>query len=285
MALVWDPSPFIFTIPKVEWPISWYGFLFAVGFYLGLFLFGRLLRQTLAFRLNLAPSELKYKARALSDSLLVYAIIGAVVGSRLFHILFYENVSEYVSEPLRIFQVWEGGLASHGGVLGLIVAVFLFYTFRKKELAPVRFFGLMDLVSIPTMMVCSFIRVGNFINQEILGVPYNGLFSVLFLRPRDDAGILPRHPVQLYESLFYILLAAFLFLLWRKFYRSWAEGQLFSIGLILAFTFRFCIEFIKTEQSVWLSAQSLLMGQYLSIPMVLLGIALLVQRRRTALLK
>ena len=262
--IYWDPKPEIFVLPIVHWPILWYGVLFAFGFAVGFPIFVNILTRFLG-------KNQKAKAVLITDRLTVYMIIATVVGARVGHFLFYEHPAHYLRDPFEILRVWEGGLASHGAAVAIILALILF-SYRLRSLEPkLTWIRLLDFVSIPTAFAAVCIRIGNFINQEILGTPSTLPWAVTFGHPADGSLPLPRHPVQLYEALFYL---AVFFLLWRlSFLPSFlfARGRLIGLFLILVFGFRFFVEFLKTEQSFLIGASALTMGQILSIPAIIAG--------------
>ncbi|PIS03241.1 MAG: prolipoprotein diacylglyceryl transferase [Chlamydiae bacterium CG10_big_fil_rev_8_21_14_0_10_42_34] len=264
-AIYWDPKPEIFVLPIINWPILWYGVLFALGFAVGFPVFVGILTRFLG------KSE-KKKAVAITDRLTLYMIIGTVIGARVGHFLFYEHPENYLNDPFEIFRIWEGGLASHGAAIGIIIALVIF-SYRIAPIAPtLNWIRLLDFVCVPTAFAAVCIRVGNFINQEILGTPSSLPWAVVFGHPADGSMPVPRHPVQIYEALFY--LAVFI-LLWRlTFVRSFLlrRGKLIGLFLILVFGFRFFVEFIKVEQSHLITVSTLTMGQILSIPAVLAGL-------------
>jgi prolipoprotein diacylglyceryl transferase len=240
----------------------WYGFLFACGFLLAYFVLFSLLKHETSH------------PRKVADQLTFYGVIGIIVGARLFDVIFYENWDQIANHPGSIIAVWRGGLASHGGVLGLIVAL-LFFQRRHRFCS---FFHLLDLLILPASLAAFFIRVGNFINQEILGKPSDLPWAVIFGHPADGSPPIPRHPVQLYEALFY-LFVFFLFSFLKKTWRRWREGKACGAFLMLIFGFRFCIEFLKEEQSYHLSHSLLTMGQWLSIPLFLVGLHLFFRKK------
>ena len=273
-AIYWDPNPEIFTVPVLHFPILWYGVFFALGFWFAFLITVRILVRY--FRLlpankKIEPQELKKRAQAIVDRLTVYIVIGTILGARLGHFIFYEQPSRYLSDPLEFFRFRNGGLASHGAFVGIVIAAILFsYRIRKKypELKWVR---ILDFISVPTALAGACIRVGNFFNQEILGTPTNLPWAVVFGHPADGSLPAPRHPAQLYEALWY--LAVFI-VLWRLSHRAYFllhQGKLLGLFLVLVFSFRFCIEFLKPEQSDLLSSY-LTMGQILSIPLMILGL-------------
>lgn len=274
--IYWDPRPEIFYLPIVHWPILWYGVLFALGFAVGFPLLSGILTRFFthdpSYRKEHLPA-LKKRAVWITDKYTMYVIVGTVAGARLGHFLFYEHPREYFNDPWQIFRIWEGGLASHGGAIGIILATMIF-TYRMK-IKDVDWIRMLDFLTVPAAFGGFCIRVGNFFNQEILGTPTNVPWAVLFGHPADRSLPVPRHPVQLYEAAFNL---AVFFILWHLSYRSHvleARGRLVGLFLILVFGFRFAIEYLKVEQSRIVGvASTLTMGQALSIPAITLGIAL-----------
>jgi len=214
------------------------------------------------------------KIRLIADKLVVYIIIATLVGARLGHLIFYEKPAYYLKNPLVIFKLWQGGLASHGAAIAIIIALFTFSKYLKKYSPKISYVHLLDFIC-PSVAFAGFcIRIGNFINQEIIGVPTKKFWGVVFLNPQDNVSVIPRHPVQLYEAFFYLMVFFSLYFFTYKKYFLKKEGKLYSFFLILVFTFRFFIEFLKIKQSHLLHEESfLLMGQYLSLPFIFLGIS------------
>lgn len=221
------------------------------------------------------------KVSVIADIFIVYIVLGTIIGARLFHIFFYENPDYYLTNPLIIVKVWQGGLASHGGFIGVFLATLLFSK-RVKKIAPqLSFFNLLDLLSVPACLVGAFIRMGNFINQEILGSPSDLPWAVTFAHPMDFSAVVPRHPVQIYEALFYFGCFLFFLKIAKKSERLMTEGFLSGIFLVSIFSFRFFIEFFKLEQSDLIQGDfSLTMGQILSIPLIFLGGLFLFKARK-----
>ena len=151
------------------------------------------------------------QTKALAEKISLSVILGAVIGARLGDVLFYQGFQEVLADPLSIIKIWEGGLASHGGAAGIILALVILSKRQKKY----SFLQLVDFVVIPTAFAACLIRVGNFFNQEILGTPSALPWAVLFGHPADGSLPVPRHPVQLYEALFYLITFAFLMAYWR----------------------------------------------------------------------
>ncbi|MCP5491195.1 MAG: prolipoprotein diacylglyceryl transferase [Chlamydiales bacterium] len=229
--------------------------------------------------LGSAVRSLKTRSKLFSERLTIYMIIGAVAGARLGHILFYEKWTYYLMHPLMIFKTWEGGLASHGAVIGIFIAMTLFYLRSRKEYPMISIVRIIDLLVIPSLYAAVLIRFGNFINQEILGTVTASSWAVVFGNPAGGLPPLPRHPAQLYEAFFYFLS----FLVFFRFFPKWLfpAGKIAGIFFISTFTFRFFVEFVKEEQSFHLANHFLTMGQYLSIPYILIGVVfLLVPNRR-----
>lgn len=274
----WDPKPEIFYIPYVHWPVSWYGLLFMLGFILGVPIFAGILCRFFAYDKKYTKKESNQKASFLADRMIIYILIGTIVGARVGHFLFYEDPSVY----WEMFTLQNGGihgLSSHGAAVGIAFALLIYRYSIKKEFPKLTLFRLSDFVCIPVTLCGAFIRVGNFINQEILGSKTFLPWGVVFGHPADHSFPVPRHPVQLYEAAFYLLV---FLVLWRLSYRAsflMKEGMLAGLFFILVFGFRILVEFIKLEQSELLNSSWLNMGQILSIPLVLIGIYFVVRAR------
>jgi phosphatidylglycerol---prolipoprotein diacylglyceryl transferase len=252
----WDVSPEIFNIPILSWHLSvrWYGLFFALGFVIGYFILSKI------FKKEKLPIELL-------DSLTIYVVLGTVIGSRLGHCLFYEP-AYYLSHPFEIIKIWHGGLASHGGAIGLLVALYFFTRKHKKS-----YLWIFDRLVIVTALAAFFIRMGNLMNSEIYGVQTSLPWGFIFIR---EGELLPKHPTQIYEALSYLAIFVILLLLYRKKYpETLKTGYLFGLFLVLLFTVRFFIEFIKNDQVNFEQGMSLNMGQLLSLPFILAGIILL----------
>lgn len=251
MFLHWNVDPILFTIPVINLSLRWYGLFFAVGFLLGYYFANREFRNR-----NLNTDGL--------DKLLGYMIAGTLIGARLGHCLAYDP-QFYLTHPVEILKIWQGGLASHGGGLGLIFTTLLYCKIYKYN-----FLNLADLLCIPTAFVGGMIRVGNFFNSEIYGKPTNADYGVIF----DRIDSIPRHPVQMYESLSYFLISVFLYCVYKY---SQKRGSGFVLGLffITVFSVRIVLEYFKPEQASYDMNNSVLtVGQYLSIPFVVAGLVL-----------
>lgn len=280
--IYWDPDPVIFTLPFFDWPILWYGLFFALGFLIGFPVFVNILTRYF-FLLPEYEKEsfknVKAKATSIADQLTLYIVIGTVIGARLGHFLFYESPSEYLRNPLEFFRVWKGGLASHGAAFAIILSSLLFSYRIRSQFPSLNWIRLLDFLAVPAAFAGCCIRVGNFFNQEILGTIAQVPWAVTFGHPFDQSLPAPRHPVQIYEAAGYLFLFLILWKLSYQLYFLKSKGKLIGIFLIFIFTFRFFIEFFKTEQSRIISSEVFLtMGQILSIPFILLGLVFYAKR-------
>jgi len=262
----WDPSRAVFpwVIPFLERPILWYGLLFAGGFFLSYLLLYYLLRRDR----NQIPKEEDLKKFA--DRLALYGTIGAILGARFFDMLFYQQGKVFIEDPLSLIRIWEGGLASHGGVLGILIALFIF----QRRYPYFSWVYLVDLTGRVAGISCTLIRIGNFFNQEILGKPSDLPWAVLFGHPANGGLTVPLHPVQLYEALCYLILFFLTFNL-----KTRKEGKAAGVFITCGAAFRYGIEFFKEEQSMWLRNSPLTMGQWLSLPLLLFGVFLLLREK------
>jgi len=249
---VWDANPVAFAFGPLH--VFWYGILFATAILSGLEFMKWVYRRE-----QRDLSEL--------DSLFIYIVIGIVVGARLGHCFFYEP-DFYLAHPMKIFAVWEGGLASHGGGLGVILALYLYCKKYKVD-----YLWLIDRIAIPTALFGFFVRMGNFMNSEIIGDPTDSIFGIVFSR----VDMLPRHPTQLYEAFSYLLIFFVLTFLYVKRGEKLQKGFLFGLFLVLIFSARFMIEFVKTKQADYSLGIGLSTGQLLSIPFLLFGIYLIIR--------
>ena len=261
----WDPSPIAFTVPLLDHPIRWYSLFFATGF-LGAYL----IISKLVYN-YLRGYDKKIVHRFL-DRLSWYLFIGMLIGARLGHVFFYEW-SYFKTHPSKILAVWEGGLASHGGAIGLLVALLLFWKIHKKDITDLSLKRLLDFLCIGAAFAAGCIRIGNFFNQEILGTYTTACTAIWFGHPAEIGALMPCHPVQLYEAVFYFFSCIFLLFL-EKSSKTLKEG--FSSGLffVAIFSFRFIIEWVKLPQA-FSDSTGLHMGQILSIPFILFGSYLL----------
>jgi len=249
--LVWNINPNIIDIFGIQ--IRWYGALFAASFLLG--------SQLMEWIYRNEGRSLKH-----IDRLFIFLIAGTLIGARLGHCLFYDP-QYYWQNPLKILAIWEGGLASHGGAIGVLTGLYL-YQRKTAE----NYLWLLDRLAIPAALAACLIRIGNLFNSEILGIPSSVPWAIIFER----VDTLPRHPAQLYEALSYAVIFVGLLLIYRRTADKLKNGILFSYFLISVFSARFLIEFVKTKQAAYVSDLSISTGQWLSLPFILIGVVLLV---------
>ncbi|MBV6640817.1 MAG: prolipoprotein diacylglyceryl transferase [Cyclobacteriaceae bacterium] len=352
--LIWSPDPDFFTIPVADRPVRWYGLLFALGFIIS--------QQVLMwiFRKDGKPEKAV-------ETLTVYMVIATVVGARLGHCLFYAP-EYYLSDPIKILYVWEGGLASHGGAIGILVALYLFVRKYKEY----RLFWVLDRMAIVVALTGALIRTGNFMNSEMEGLQTNSSTGVVYARfteevvndalnyggdrvtsidfekggdlESDQPGLEPvtvkvafarnvqiteqdkqfvesrlrqvllgyeevtqhidfrkdeplaykfyeegginylevyglgivRHAAQLYEATYCVLIFLLLLWLWKEKRYKLPEGFMFGLFMTLLWSLRFVDEFFKMNQEEFEEGMVLNMGQWLSIPMALIGVAVMV---------
>ena len=284
--ITWTASPEIVSIGPLT--LRWYGLLFAAGFLIGLYIVRAM------FEAENEPEEWL-------DKIFIYMVVGAVAGARLGHVFFYEW--DYYSQNLgEIIAIWEGGLASHGGAIGIIIALYIF----SRRVSKRSVLWVLDRVVVPTALAGCFIRLGNLMNSEIVGKPTDVSWGFKFPRHEIDlwdrcqqcatqAGdkcvevaelasgkfcvdisqVPVRHPVQLYESISYLLTFFVLYwVYWRTDVKQ-QQGRMFGLFLILVLgVIRFVLEFFKTSQGGFEAAfgGALSTGQLLSIPFFLIGL-------------
>ena len=349
--ITWNVDPEIFQTGGFA--IRWYGLLFALSF---VFAYYVLLKVFIKEKLS----------AQLLDKLAVYIFIGTVLGARIGHCLFYEP-TYYLANPLEMIKIWKGGLASHGGAIGILLAVFLFVKKHKFN-----FLWMLDRVVIVVALVGVFIRVGNLMNSEIIGdkttfscgflfvnefdrsltnsnenlIHYTEIeqtgqdtivngdayqpikakiaFTARKIKPEQVKSFIrkqvipmiqldrdmrknfklfhdpevkldnknnkliasfhmhavPRHPSQVYEALAYLFMFIILYLVYLKKRSRLKNGQLFGWFLIALFGFRFLIEYVKEVQVPFENDLPLYMGQILSIPFIIIGIIILLTRKK-----
>lgn len=229
--------------------IHWYGLMYLFGFGIGYLLLKKLLKEK-----NLPHDE------TFRSDLLLMTLIGVIFGGRLGYIIFY-SLPFYISNPLDVFKVWNGGMSFHGGLLGVILALLLFA--RKKH---VSFFALTDAI-LPTIPPGIFlVRMGNFINGELYGRITNSLICMRF--PTDPANC--RYPSQLIEAIFEGLIIGIIILIARKKIKK--TGSASWLFVLIYGIVRFCIEFIREpDAQIGLLFGGISLGQYLSAAMIIAG--------------
>jgi prolipoprotein diacylglyceryl transferase len=256
--IIWDIDPEIFHVGS--WPVRWYSLLFAAGFPIGAQI------MTYIFKTEKKPLSD-------ADSLLVIVGISTVLGARLGHFLFYQPAM-FVHNPLEIITPPFAGLASHGGVIGILIGLWIYSRRESSKLTGQTFLWVADKVTIPATLGGALIRFGNLMNSEIVGKPTDVPWGFVFLRNQEFSQV-ARHPAQLYESLSYLVLFLLLVWYWRTYRTQSLPGTMLGISLIWVFGLRFVWEFLKENQVAFEDSMSLNIGQILSIPAILLGLYLL----------
>jgi len=249
--MTWQTDPVLAHLGPFT--IHWYGLLFALG------LFGAYaLVRYFAKKEGIDPARL--------EPIFPWVVAGVVIGARLVHTLVYQP-DYYLAHPLEILAVWQGGLASHGGILGGILG--LWWGARRQGIDPL---WLLSRTAVAALFAAVFIRIGNFFNSEILGRPTDGPWGVVFAR----IDTLPRHPVMLYEAAAYGVILILMLLYLRR-ARPTREYSLRLLGwtLLLIFSARIVLERFKIPQADYGAQLPLSVGQLLSLPFVLAGIALI----------
>lgn len=267
LSIVWDVDPTIFSIGSFH--LNYYSVLFLVGIYP----IGYLLVRSFYKKEGLNPD--------LVDPLLWAILIGTVVGARLGHVFFYDW--EYYSQhPEEIIMTWKGGLASHGGTVGVILGL-AWYIWKYGKKNGIDLLWIMDRVAIATPFAACCIRLGNLFNSEIFGNPTDLPWGFEFVRSAEwqrkfniDGVAQACHPTQIYEALVYLILGFILLFLYKKYMNKFNRGTLVGIFFTWVFGWRFVIEFIKEPQSEFEIGMFFNMGQILSIPFIIAGIALII---------
>ena len=244
----WSVSPTIFP----GFFVRWYGLWFAMGFYIS---WQCLLRIFLR----------EGRTEADVSSLLNYTIIGTFLGARLGHCLLY-NPDFYLNHPLELIKIWKGGLASHGGYLGLMIAFWLYL----RTVPGMTMLQLLDRTGPAALLTGGFIRIGNLFNSEMIGLPTTKPWSFVFTR----YDLVPRHPAMLYEAFGYLFIGVSGILYLFRGRRQLPEGRIIGLIFIFGMLWRFFCEFFKTDQAGFESGWALNMGQWLSLPFMIFGLLL-----------
>lgn len=257
----WDINPEIFRIGFFA--LRWYSLMFMCAFISGYYILYKI------FKLENKPSEDVSR-------ILIYVFWGTLIGARLGHCLFYDPAF-YLSHPLEILKVYHGGLASHGAAIGIFISLYLFV----KRSPGYSYLWLFDRLVIPIALAASFVRIGNLFNSEIIGKPTNLPWSFVFER----VDMIPRHPTQIYEALAYFIIFLLLFRYYKRNRSNIHPGYILGWFFVGMFTFRFLVEFLKENQSAFESHIPLDMGQWLSIPIIIIGLYLIIRAKNTTKVK
>lgn len=253
----WNVSPEMFSLDlgdSFSIAIRWYSLMFGLSFFLGYYIFQYIYKTE-----NKKLEDL--------DDLVMYMFLATIIGARLGHVLFYDFEYYFIHNPKEILQVWKGGLASHGAIFTILLALYIFVKKHKGY----TFIWLLDRAVWVVALAAGFIRIGNFFNSEIVGLPTNGNWGVVFMQNGES---FPRIPIMLFESISYL----FVFLILSYLYVSKKghpkKGLMSAVFFILMLSFRFLWEFWKSDygEKILFGLNS---GQLLSIPFVLVGFGLL----------
>jgi len=259
LSIVWNVDPIMFKIGPLA--IRYYSLLFVAGFPLGYWLLTKMYRRE-----GIDPQNI--------DPLLYAMLIGTIVGARLGHCLFYQPDYYLGSREgfIEIFQPWKGGLASHGGAIGILCALW-WYSHKYGKKLNFDMMWVIDRVVITVCFAGACIRLGNLFNSEIYGNETTLPWGVIFARNGETV---PKHPTQIYESLFYLLLGfSLLGTYWKKAEKIY-KGWIFGVFLIFLFGYRFLVEFIKMPQVEFEESMTFNMGQLLSVPFIIAGVVILI---------
>ncbi|WP_142786426.1 prolipoprotein diacylglyceryl transferase [Changchengzhania lutea] len=263
----WNLDPVIYWITD-SFPLKYYGLLFITGLLLAHYVVKRIY-----FKENIPIENL--------EKLFIYIVVGTILGARLGHCLFYDP-SYYFQNPIEILLpikkigdtykfIGFQGLASHGGTIGVLIAIGIYCKKYKTN-----FLWVLDRIAIVAPIAAAFIRFGNFMNSEIYGKPTNGHWGVIF--QRED--LIPRHPTQLYEAFSYLLIFGILMFIYKNRDTEKTNGLILGVFLALLFSARFIIEFFKENQVGFENGMTINMGQILSIPFVIVGLILILTNKK-----
>ena len=276
--IAWNVDPVAFSLGALE--VRWYGICWAVGLYLAYLI------QVWLYRHDKAPADWP-------DKIFIYMSLGVIIGARLGHCWFYEwhevstlglepiqifawNINyrnPYIENPLALLKIWEGGLSSHGGAIGLIIAAIIL----DKRHFHTGINWIFDRLVIGVCITATLIRFGNLLNSEIYGNPTDLPWGFLFMRNGDT---LPCHPTQIYEMLYCIVAFAVTMLMYWRFDCGKRPGLIFGVFLEIIFVTRFILEFIKLDQEAFEQTMLLNMGQWLSLPFIIYGVWLIADSLR-----
>ena len=275
--ITWNVDPVLVHLGSME--IRWYGLLWAIGLYV-------------CWKLNEQMFKKENCPAEWADQLFFWMAAGVIIGARLGHCWFYEwhqygqpwhlfgweftYRNPYIENPMRLLKIWEGGLSSHGGAIGLITAAILLNKFKYSRYPQFQtsWIWILDRVCVGVCLTGAMIRLGNLFNSEIYGGPTDLPWGFIFVR---DGQTVPCHPTQIYEILYCLVAFAVTYPMYKFTEARRREGLLLGVFLEIVFFTRFCLEFIKNDQEAFEADHLLNMGQLLSIPFIVLGIYLIIR--------
>ena len=277
--ITWNVDPELFSIGPLT--VRWYGLLWAVGIWLALIIVQRIFKH-------------EKHPEAWVDKLFIYTVLGTIVGARLGHCFFYEwkELAEpvtflgisfkygnhYLTHPWELLYIWRGGLASHGGAIGILIAMY----FYNKNVSKKGFIWIFDRLVIGVALAGASIRLGNLMNSEIYGTATTLPWGFIFVR---DGQTEPMHPTQIYEMIYCLVTFAVSYWLYYKKEAYKKTGLIFGVFLLGIFGTRLLLEFIKLNQEAFESGMILNMGQILSVPFIIWGIWLIMNSNKAVAVK
>lgn len=277
--ITWNVDPELFSIGPLT--VRWYGLLWAVGIWLALIIVQRIFKH-------------EKQPESWVDKLFIYTVLGTIVGARLGHCFFYEwkELAEpvtflgisfkygnhYLTHPWELLYIWRGGLASHGGAIGILIAMYYY----NKNVSKKGYIWIFDRLVIGVALAGASIRLGNLMNSEIYGTATTLPWGFIFVR---DGQTEPMHPTQIYEMIYCLVTFAVTYWLYYKKEAYKKTGFIFGVFLLGIFGTRFLLEFIKLNQEAFESGMILNMGQILSVPFIIWGIWLIMNRNKAVAVK
>ena len=277
--ITWTVDPELFSIGSLT--VRWYGLLWAIGIWLALVIVQKIFKH-------------EKHPEAWVDKLFIYTVLGTIIGARLGHCFFYEwkELAEpvtflgitfkygnyYLSHPWELLYIWRGGLASHGGAIGILIAMYYY----NKNVSKKGYIWIFDRLVIGVALAGASIRLGNLMNSEIYGTATTLPWGFIFVR---DGQSEPMHPTQIYEMIYCLVTFAVTYWLYYKKEAYKKTGFIFGVFLLGIFGTRFLLEFIKLNQEAFESGMILNMGQILSVPFIIWGIWLIMNRNKAVAVK
>jgi prolipoprotein diacylglyceryl transferase len=277
--ITWTVDPELFSVGSLT--VRWYGLLWAIGIWLALVIVQKIFKH-------------EKHPEAWVDKLFIYTVLGTIIGARLGHCFFYEwkELAEpvtflgitfkygnyYLSHPWELLYIWRGGLASHGGAIGILIAMYYY----NKNVSKKGYIWIFDRLVIGVALAGASIRLGNLMNSEIYGTATTLPWGFIFVR---DGQTEPMHPTQIYEMIYCLVTFAVTYWLYYKKEAYKKTGFIFGVFLLGIFGTRFLLEFIKLNQEAFESGMILNMGQILSVPFIIWGIWLIMNRNKAVAVK